>query len=62
MITKYDTHSGTFLRTFNLRYRLKDKTFETRIIATSFTNAEEILDSIKNNSIIHSELIEVQDE
>lgn len=57
--TTYAPDLGQFLRTFNIRYTHGSHTFEVAIKATSWSEAEELLVSLKESGIVHNELIEV---
>ena len=59
MTATYDPDLGQFLRTFNIRYTFDGNTFELPIKATSWREAEYMLDAVKRNGVVHSELIEV---
>ena len=56
---QYDPDLGQFLRVFNVRYTHGSKTFEVAIKATSWTEAESLLASLKESGIVHNELLEV---
>ena len=61
VIARYNEETGTFLRSFNVRYEYEGLTYETTLYASCFDNAENILEAIKRNGIIHSELIETEE-
>jgi hypothetical protein len=60
VIAQYIPELGQLLRTFNIRYELAGRTFEVPMKAVSWTQAESIMAAIKDNGMVHSELVEIE--
>lgn len=56
-LVEYDTDSGTFLRTFNVRFAGPEGVYEVPIKARCWENAEDILKAIKSNGEVFGEVV-----
>jgi hypothetical protein len=56
--THYDPVSGAFWRTFNIRFNHGGLTYEVPLMALTWKHAEDMLEAIKADGIIHNETIE----
>lgn len=60
VMARYDPDLGQFLRTFNVRYRRAGLVFELPIQATSWADAEAIVNAVAASGVVHSELVAVE--
>jgi hypothetical protein len=59
--TYYDPISGCFQKPFNVRYEFEDNVYEITLYASCHDQAENVLEAIKQNGIVYSELLEIEE-
>ena len=57
----YDPISGCFQKPFNVRYKFEDNIYEITLYASCHDQAESVLEAIRRNGVIHSELLDVEE-
>jgi len=60
--TYYDPDTNSYQKPFNVRYEFENKIYEITLYASCFDKAEDILEAIKHNGVVFSELIETEDD
>jgi len=59
--TYYDPVNKCFQKPFNVRYEFEDRIYEVTLYASCFDQAENVLEAIKRNGTVFSELIEIEE-